>query len=274
MRTCIHSSAYNPSVHTILGGPYSSTSQCESACSSPSTTLPPITTTPNPNLPLLPPIVSFMNGTNVFNINSIPVRIFPQYVLDANTITSPWVDLPSVIVNAKSNYDLLDSLAAEPTTTPDLDPSQILPFNTTNGRGAGIIRARCVSQGSTINKISDYSLTSYTGYAGNAVIPSYANIDNILAPVLSGRRIYNPNAFTVIALVEYAYWTNNTSQLGLERNWTDFRLSPIIIDANSFSSEINTLNNSSSILSKSLRARFVKNDSISTSVSAYGNNYA
>lgn len=269
MRTCIHSSAYNPSVHTILGGPYSSTSQCESACSSPSTTLPPITTTPNPNLPLLPPIVSFMNGTNVFNINNVSVRIFPQYVLDANNIVNPWVDLPSVVVNAKSNYNLIDSLLAV-TTSPTLTPTQISVFDTGTNRGAGIIRARCISQESTPNKISDYSLTSYNGYTNVPVIPSYTNADNILPPIMSARRIYNPNNFSVIALVQYAYWSNNTSQLALERNWTDFRLAPIEIGANSFSNEINSLNSGTNISTRSLRARFVKNDSVSTSVSSYG----
>lgn len=272
MRTCIHSSAYNPSVHTILGGPYSSTSQCESVCTSPSTTLPPITTTPNPNLPLLPPIVSFMNGTNIFNINSVPVRIFPQYVLDANNITTPWTDLPSVVVNAKSNYDLLASLSDVITSSiSSLAPAQISNFDTGTGRGAGIIRARCISQESTPNKISDYSLSSYNGYTGLLVIPSYTNTDNILPPIMSARRIYNPNNFSVIALVEYAYWTNNTSQLGLERNWTDFRLNPVVIGPNSFSNQINSLNSgtNASISMRSLRARFVKDDSISTSVSSH-----
>jgi hypothetical protein len=212
-----------------------------------------------------------MYGTNVFNINNISVRIFPQYVLDANTITSPWVDLPSVVVNAKSNYNLLDSLLAV-TTTPSLTPTQISAFDVGTNRGAGIIRVRCISQEFTPNKISDYSLTSYIGFTSVPVIPSYTNADNILPPIMSARRIYNPNNFSVIALVQYAYWSNNTSQIALERNWTDFCLNPIVIGANSFSNEINSLNSSLSpgISTRSLRARFVKNDSISTSVSSYG----
>ncbi len=280
MRTCIHSSAYNPSVHTILGGPYSSTSQCESACSAPSTTLAPITTTPNPNFTLLPPIVSFMNGTNVFNINNVPVRIFPQYVFDSNNITSPWIDLPSVIVNAKSNYNLLDSLLAVSTSNLNLAPLSINVFDTTANKGCGIIRVRSISTTLSVTKISEYSLTSYTGYTSSPVIPSYTNADNILAPIRSNRKIYNPNNFSVIALIQYGYWTNNTSQLGLERNWTDFRLLPKVIEANSFSNDMIVTDSGpvfgltgtygGNISVYSIRARFVKNDSISTSVSSYG----
>jgi hypothetical protein len=286
MRTCIHSSAYNPSVHTILGGPYSSTSQCESVCSSPSTTLPPITTTPNPNFTLLPPIVSFMNGSNLFNINNVPVRVFVQYVADNQNLGS-YTDLPSFTMNAKSNYNLISLLAAVNPTL--LTPSEIPPFtfNQTTGAitNAGIIKARFIYVGSNASQISTYSLTSYTGFtANNPVLPTYPNTDNILSPIFSGRTIYNPNFFSVTALIEYAYGLTATPFLVHERNWTNYRLAPVVIEANSFSNSITQLDSVylSSTLSlgavgigwRPLRARFVRNDLISTSVSAYGNNYA
>ena len=286
MRTCIHSSAYNPSVHTILGGPYSSTSQCESVCSSPSTTLPPITTTPNPNFTLLPPIVPFMNGSNLFNINNVPVRVFVQYAPDNLTLGS-YTDLPSFIMDAKSNYNLLSLFAAANSTL--LTRSQIPnwsydPTTASIIANAGIIKARFIYVGSNASQISTYSLTSYTGVtANNPVLPIYQNADNILSPIFSGRTIYNPNYFTVTALIEYAYSLTNPVALGQERNWTNYRLPPVVIGANSFSNSITQLDyvdlitsslGAVSIGNRLLRARFVKNDSISTSVSAYGNNYA
>ena len=276
MRTCIHSSAYNPSVHTILGGPYSSTSQCESVCSSPSTTLPPITTTPNPNFTLLPPIVPFMNGSNLFNINNVPVRVFTQYATDNQTLGS-YTDFPSFTMDAKSNYDLMSLFAdTDPTL---LTPSQIKPFSVNSqtfviDRG-GIIKARFIYVGSNSSQISAYSLTSYAGTITNTpVYPTYSNTDNILSPIFSNKKIYNPNYFTVIALIEYAYYYSTPNLLTQERNWTNYRLSPVVIGANSFSNDITTLSNNVSIVSKPLRARFVRNDLTNTSVSSYGNNYA
>lgn len=260
MRTCIHSSAYNPSVHTILGGPYSSTSQCESVCSSPSTTLPPITTTPNPNSPLLPPILSFAHGSYVFNTNTVPVTVFPQYVVDASTINSGWIDLP--IVNV------------EPKDFVNLDAFSDTTFPSSTYR---IIRAKCISSGSQITRISDWSLTSYGGTTTVPTFPVYTNTDNILSPIFNSRRIYNPNNFSVIALVQYTPFltiANSLATFALERNWTDFRLAPIVIAPNSFSNDIIILNNNTNISTRVLRARFVKNDSISTSVSSYGNSYA
>lgn len=275
MRTCIHSSAYNPSVHTILGGPYSSTSQCQSACSSPSTTLPPITTTPNPNFTLLPPIVPYMNGSNLFNINNVAVRVFAQYAPDNQTLGS-YVDLPSFTMAAKSNYNLMSLFADADSTL--LTPSQIKPFVVNSQTfvidRAGIIRARCIYVGSNSSQISTYSLTSYTGAnANNPVYPTYSNADNILPPILSNRKIYNPNHFSVIALVEY-YYSGNTIFAG-ESRWTNYRLPPVVIEANSFSNDINQLDpvlllGGVSIITRPLRARFVKNDTISTSVSSYG----
>jgi len=281
MRTCIHSSAYNPSVHTILGGPYSSTSQCESVCSSPSTTLAPITTTPNPNFTLLPPIVPFMNGSNLFNINNVPVRVFAQYAPDNQNLGS-YIDLPSFIMDAKSNYKLLSLFAAANSTL--LTPFQIpsFTFNQTTGAvtNAGIIKARFIYVGSNASQISTYSLTSYTGFtANNPVLPTYPNADNILPPIFNGRTIYNPNYFTVTALVEYAYGSTNPVVLGQERNWTNYRLAPVVIGANSFSNgiiELNTVPGLSevNISQRPLRARFVRQELIGTSVSSYGNNYA
>lgn len=262
MRTCIHSSAYNPAVHIIVGGPYSSASQCESSCSSPTTTttLTPTTTTQNPNSPLLPPIVSFMQGSYVFNINAVPVTVFPQYVLDTTTITLAWTDLPIVNVQPKSfvNLNAFTSSVVSQSSTP-------------------ILRAKCTSSyGSQITRISNWSLTSYGGSTTQPTFPSYENDDNILAPIFNGRKIYNLNNFSVIALVQYAYNSTPTSSqaaLALERNWSDFRLSPIVIAANSVSNDIIALDNNNNISTRYLRARFVKNDSISTSVSSYGNNY-
>lgn len=269
MRTCIHSSAYNPSVHTILGGPYSSPSQCESVCSSPSTTLAPVTTTPNPNFTLLPPIVPFMNGSNLFNINNVPVRVFTQYAPDNQTLGS-YTDFPSFTMDAKSNYDLMSLFT-------DTDPTLL----TQTAPGGGIIKARFIYVGSNSSQISAYSLTSYAGTTTNTpVYPTYSNTDNILSPIFSNlinkydKKIYNPNYFTVIALIEYAYYYSSPSLLTQERNWTNYRLSPVVIGANSFSNDITTLSNNVSIVSKPLRARFVRNDLTNTSVSSYGNNYA
>jgi len=261
MRTCIHSSAYNPSVHTILGGPYSSASDCASICTATTTTLAPITTTPNPNSPLLPPILSFVHGSYLFNINTVPVTVFPQYVVDASTINSVWTDLPIVNVQPKSfvNLDAFSDLLVSSATY-------------------RIIRAKCISSyGSQITRISDWSLTSYGGTTTQPTFPVYANTDNILSPIFNSKKIYNPNNFSVIALVQYTPFITNASSLAsfaIERNWTDFRLSPIVIASNSFSNDIISLNNNASISTRVLRARFVKNDSISTSVSSYGNDYA
>jgi hypothetical protein len=229
-------------------------------CSSPSTTLPPITTTPNPNSPLLPPILSFAHGSYVFNINTVPVTVFPQYVVDASTINSGWTDLPIVNVQPKSFVNL-DAFAD----------------NTLTSSTYRIVRAKCVSSGSQITRISDWSLTSYGGTTTQPTFPVYANTDNILSPIFNSRRIYNPNNFSVIALVQYTPFLtigNPLSSFAIERNWTDYRLSPIVIAPNSFSNDIIYLYNNTNISTRVLRARFVKNDSISTSVSSYGNNYA
>lgn len=288
MRTCIHSSAYNPSVHTILGGPYSSQSQCESVCSAPSTTLAPITTTPNPNFTLLPPIVPFMNGSNLFNINNVPVRVFLQYAPDNQNLGS-YTDLPSFTMDAKSNYDLLSlhngsQILFANVSLPLLTPSQIISFSynqqTFVTERAGIIKARFIYVGSNSSQISTYSLTSYTGTtANNPVYPTYPNNDNILPPIFNGNTIYNPNYFTVIALVEYAYYYTSPTLLAQERNWTNYRLSPVVIGPNSFSNGITQLKpvpglSEVNISTKPLRARFVRQELIGTSLSSYSNNYA
>jgi hypothetical protein len=224
-----------------------------------------------------------MNGSNLFNINNVPVRVFLQYAPDNLTLGS-YTDLQSFTMDAKSNYNLLTLFAATNPTL--LTPSQIPSFSSYVDNGvpilinAGIIKARFIYVGSNASQISTYSLTSYTGVtANNPVYPTFSNADNILSPIFSGRTIYNPNFFSVTALIEYAYGSTNPVVLGQERNWTNYRLAPIVIGPNLFSTGITQLNtvpglSEVGISTRPLRARFVRQELIGTSVSSYGNNYA
>lgn len=175
MKLCIHSSEYDPQVHTILSGPYASPSICDSNCSNYAN--------------IVPPLLSLIDSKTIFNLNDFDVSVSLQWQA-FNEPLSSLNDAGSINMSANQSYDLTSLVNSVPNRK--------------------VIRARCSPLGSPIQ--SDYSYTNFgTVYQQFA----YLNTESIVPPSLTlGNEllISNSNNFSVGVFLEtpaYGYLPPN-----------------------------------------------------------------